>query len=143
MIRVVRALCCALALALAPAAVAAPDPRADIPARDAGEGPYDRLVIRNVNLVDGTGAPMQGPFDVVVERDRIARIVPIGAPGAIVPEKRAAAGDREIDGTGFTLMPGFVEAPLMKIRNAETLHRLAHVVEGRVAGTLTQSHEHS
>ncbi len=109
MIRVVRTLCCALALALAPAAVAAPDSRADIPARDAGEGPYARLVIRNVNLVDGTGAPMQGPFDVVVERDRIAQIVPIGAPGAIVADKRAAAGDREIDGTGFTLMPGFVD----------------------------------
>lgn len=94
---------------MVPTAASAVDSRADIPARDAGEGPYARLVIRNVNLIDGTGAPMQGPFDVVVERDRIAQIVPIGAPGAIVASRRAAPGEREIDGTGFTLMPGFVD----------------------------------
>src|SRR5690606_38891434 len=108
LIRLVRFLCCALALAMAPSAVVT-DTRAHIPARVAGEGPYERLVIRNVNVIDGTGAPMQGPFDVVVVRDRIAEIVPLGAPGAIVPSRRAAAGDREIDGTGFTLMPGFVD----------------------------------
>lgn len=109
MIRVIRSLCCALAIVLVPAAASALDSRAEIPARDAGEGPYARLVIRNVNLIDGTGAPMQGPFDVVVERDRVAQIVPIGAPGAIVASRRAAPGEREIDGTGFTLMPGFVD----------------------------------
>lgn len=81
----------------------------DIPARDAGEGPYARLVIRNVDVIDGTGAPAQGPYDVVIENDRIAEIRSIGAPGAIVAGKRVAAGDREIDGTGFTLLPGFVD----------------------------------
>ncbi|MEZ0472161.1 amidohydrolase family protein [Luteimonas salinilitoris] len=89
--------------------VLAADTREAIPARDAGQGPYARLVIRNVDVVDGTGAPMQGPFDVVVERDRITEILSIGAPGAIEPDKRADAGEREIDGTGFTLMPGFVD----------------------------------
>lgn len=82
---------------------------ADIPARDTGEGPYQRLVIRGVNIIDGTGAPLQGPFDVVIERDRIAEIRSIGTPGAIRESRRAAAGDREIDGTGFTLLPGFVD----------------------------------
>lgn len=109
MIRLARSLCCAFSLAAALAATPAFEARGEIPARDAGEGPYARLVIRNVNLIDGTGAPMQGPFDVVIERDRVAQIVPIGAPGAIVESKRAPAGDREIDGTGFTLMPGFVD----------------------------------
>src|SRR5690606_41573323 len=108
-IRLARSLCCAFTMAAALAAVPVSEARGEIPARDAGEGPYARLVIRNVNVIDGTGAPMQGPFDVVIERDRIAQIVPIGAPGAIVASRRAAPGEREIDGTGFTLMPGFVD----------------------------------
>ncbi len=33
-------------------------------------------------MVDGTGAPAQGPFDIVIENDRIAQIKSIGAPGA-------------------------------------------------------------
>src|SRR5690606_40468606 len=82
----------------------------------------DLLVIRNVNVIDGTGAPMQGPFDVVVVRDRIAEIVPIGAPGAIVPSRRAVAGDREIDGTGFTLMPGFVDTQDRKSTRLNSSH---------------------
>jgi len=85
------------------------DSRHEIPPRTMGEGPFNRLVIRNVNLIDGTGAPMQGPYDVVIERDKIAEIRSIGSPGAIIPARRAAAGDHEIDATGFTLMPGFID----------------------------------
>jgi len=86
------------------------DSRADIPPREMGEGPFNRLVIRNVNIIDGTGAPMQGPYDVVIERDRIAEIRSIGSPGAIIPERRAAVGDHEIDASGFTMMPGFIDS---------------------------------
>ncbi len=93
---------------LAPAAWAAGS-AADIPARDQGEGPYARLVIRNAMVIDGTGAPMQGPFDLVVEGDRIAEVRAIGAPGAIDASRRAAPGEREIDATGFTVMPGFID----------------------------------
>jgi len=81
----------------------------EIPARTMGEGPFNRLVIRNVNIIDGTGAPLQGPYDVVIERDRISEIRSIGSPGAIIPARRAAAGDHEIDATGFTMMPGFID----------------------------------
>lgn len=91
------------------AAVAAGPSAADIPARDAGEGPYKRLVIRNVDIIDGTGAPIQGPYDVVIEQDRISEIRSIGAPGSIDAKRRAAAGEREMDGTGFTLLPGFID----------------------------------
>jgi len=81
----------------------------EIPARTMGEGPFKRLVIRNVNIIDGTGAPMQGPYDVVIENDRITQIRSIGAPGAIIPARRVPAGEHEIDATGFTLMPGFID----------------------------------
>lgn len=81
----------------------------DIPQRDVGEGPFERLVIRNVDIIDGTGAPIQGPYDVVIEKDRVTEIRSIGAPGGIDASRRVAAGDREIDGSGFTLLPGFVD----------------------------------
>lgn len=81
-----------------------------IPARTEGIGPFKRVVLRNVTMVDGTGAPAQGPFDIVIENDRIAQIKSIGAPGAIDPAARAAPGDHEIDLTGYYVMPGFVDA---------------------------------
>ncbi len=31
-----------------------------------GEGPFDRMVIRGITVIDGTGAPPRGPMDVVV-----------------------------------------------------------------------------
>ena len=54
---------------------------------------------------------------------------------------RVAIHETTVSGPG-SLMPAFLEAPLMKLRNSETLNRLAHVVEGRAARTLTASHEH-
>ena len=44
----------------------APDRRAD-----EGEGPFERLVIRGVTMIDGTGAPPLGPVDLVIENNRI------------------------------------------------------------------------
>lgn len=76
-----------------------------------GEGPYPQLVIRGATLIDGSGAPAQGPIDIVIEGGRIAAIVPVGAPGLPVdPERRPAArpGAREIDAAGKYLLPGFV-----------------------------------
>jgi imidazolonepropionase-like amidohydrolase len=75
-----------------------------------GGGPYDRLVIRGVTVIDGTGAAPQGPMDVVVEHDKIVDVVSVGAPHVPIREKgRPAKGTREIDGTGMYLMPGFVD----------------------------------
>src|SRR5580698_8530161 len=57
-------------------------PPAPAPARKAGEGagPFKRLVIRGVTMIDGTGAPAIGPVDIVVENDKIAHIVSVGFP---------------------------------------------------------------
>lgn len=75
-----------------------------------GDGPFDRLVIRGVTVIDGTGAPPQGPMDVVVEQNRIKEIRSVGYPRvAIRTEGRPAKGTREIDGTGMYLMPGFID----------------------------------
>jgi hypothetical protein len=80
-----------------------------IPARTEGTGPYARAVLRNVIVVNGTGAPAQGPLDLVLAQDRIAETRSIGAPGAIDASKRAERGDYELDLTGYYVLPGFVD----------------------------------
>jgi hypothetical protein len=75
-----------------------------------GEGPFDRLVIRGVTVIDGTGAQPRGPMDIVVERNRISQVVAVGVPHvAIDPAGRPARGAREIDATGMYLTPGFID----------------------------------
>jgi imidazolonepropionase-like amidohydrolase len=75
-----------------------------------GGGPYKRLVIRGVTVIDGTGAAPIGPMDVVVEGNRIVDVVSVGTPHVPIKERgRPAPGEREIDGTGMYLMPGFVD----------------------------------
>jgi imidazolonepropionase-like amidohydrolase len=60
-----------------------------------------RHYIHNVRIFDGSGAPAT-PGAVVIENDRIAAILPAGAP--------AVDADVVIDGQGGTLMPGMVDA---------------------------------
>lgn len=80
-----------------------------VAARQDGQGPYDRLVIRGATMIDGTGAPPFGPVDIVVEGNRIAEIKPVGAPGLPIDEsKRPAKGAREIDASGKFVLPGFI-----------------------------------
>ena len=42
--------------------------------RTKGQGPFTKLVIRGVTLIDGTGAPPYGPVDIVIEENRIAEV---------------------------------------------------------------------
>lgn len=82
------------------------------PDRGEGEGPYDRLIIRGVTLIDGTGAPPIGPVDIVVEKNRISRIERVGYPGIpIDPDSRPKADEntKEMDLEGHYLLPGFVD----------------------------------
>jgi imidazolonepropionase-like amidohydrolase len=75
-----------------------------------GEGPFDRLVIRGATVIDGTGAPPQGPVDIVIERNRILQVRSVGFPGVpLKPGSRPAQGTREIEATGMYVMPGFVD----------------------------------
>jgi hypothetical protein len=84
----------------------------DAPKRAEGDGPYDRLIIRGVTLINSTGAPPVGPIDIVVEKNIITQIRQVGYPGVSIDEKsrpKANAGDRELDCTGMYLLPGFVD----------------------------------
>ncbi len=74
-----------------------------VPDRPAGEGegPFATLLIRGATLIDGTGAPPEGPVDIVVEGNRIARIVRGG--------NASVAVDRVIDAAGMYVLPGFVD----------------------------------
>jgi imidazolonepropionase-like amidohydrolase len=118
---------------------AATDPRA-APPRAEGEGPYPRLIIRSVTVIDGTGAPPRGPVDVVIEQNRITAVVTVGATaGDMRPAGRPQDATREIDGTGMYLLPGFVDLHLHsgdvpKTPDAEYVYKLwlAHgVTSGR------------
>lgn len=82
------------------------------PKRDEGAGPFDRLILRGVTLIDGTGAPPVGPVDIVIEKNRITRIVSVGFPGVPIDEKgRPETGDRgrELLLNGHYVLPGFID----------------------------------
>ena len=102
----------ALGASLATLLAAAGEPTVTpAPARDRGDGPYSQLILRNAVVVDGTGAPANGPMDIVVEGDRIVRIVSVADPvfAASSERPKLAAGGREIDVAGGYVLPGFVD----------------------------------
>lgn len=84
----------------------------DAPDRSEGEGPYERLIIRGVNLIDGTGSPASGPVDIVVEGNRITSIQTVGYPNLPIIENRRPKADentRVIDAEGMYMLPGFFD----------------------------------
>lgn len=103
------------AIALLSAAIAAPGiaQRPDLnpaPARTEGRGPFPKLVIRGVTLIDGTGAPPMGPVDIVIENNRIADIRIAGTPGLpLKPGRPPTDATEELDATGMYVLPGFVD----------------------------------
>jgi imidazolonepropionase-like amidohydrolase len=79
-------------------------------APDEGRGPFKTLVIRGAILIDGTGAPPQGPVDIVIENNRITAIRSAGTPGLpLRPNRQPQQADHEIDATGMFVLPGFVD----------------------------------
>jgi len=59
---------------------------------------YDRLLIRNVYVIDGNGTPTSGPMNIVVENDRIAT----------VGGRTSGSFDAVIEGDGRYLLPGLI-----------------------------------
>ena len=89
-----------------------PKPIPKAPPRAEGEGPWKKLILRGVTLIDGTGAPPFGPVDIVIEGNRITNIRNVGFPGVpIDPAKRPKleAGGKEIDLSGRYVLPGFID----------------------------------
>jgi imidazolonepropionase-like amidohydrolase len=74
-----------------------------------GAGPFKTLAIRGVMLIDGTGAPPQGPMDIIVSGNRITAVRSAGTPGLPLRQNRQPQADHEIDATGMFLLPGFVD----------------------------------
>ena len=88
---------------------AAPPPA---PERERGTGPFARLILRGVIVVNGEGAPPVGPVDIVIEGNRIASVDSVGYPGVpIEDEERPAVseGDHVMELDGHYVMPGFVD----------------------------------
>ncbi|WP_088329093.1 amidohydrolase family protein [Lacimicrobium sp. SS2-24] len=76
------------------------------------QGPWKRLILRGVTLINGEGAPPQGPMDIVIENNRITRIVSVGYPGVPIkeagrPEVRPT--DKVLELEGHTVLPGFID----------------------------------
>lgn len=100
------------------------------PDRERGEGPFERLIIRGANVVDGTGAPASGPKDIVIEGDRIVAVEGVGYPKVpIDEEERPDGATQEIDASGMYVMPGFVDIHVHsggqhKVHNAEYTYKL-------------------
>lgn len=85
-------------------------PPHDVPARGSeSEGPFPQLVIKDAMVIDGTGAPPQGPMTILIENDRI-----VGLRGGSIdplPGKQEAFGPntRVIDARGKYVLPGFID----------------------------------
>lgn len=72
-------------------------------------GPFKRLIIRNVNLIDGTGAPPRGLVNITIEGDRITGIADVAgtrtmSSDAVIED----ATTRVINAEGGYVLPGFV-----------------------------------
>ena len=73
---------------------------------------YDRLLIKNALVIDGAGNPLRGPYDILVEGSRIARMArarPVDESGRAAPSAMEQDVDRVIDATGMYVMPGIVD----------------------------------
>jgi hypothetical protein len=77
---------------------------------DLAEGPYDRLVIQGAMVIPGHGGPPVGPYDILIEGNRISAMIPFDP---VTAERRGGSdrmtGDRVIDGTGMYVMPGMID----------------------------------
>ena len=108
-----RVLAAGLALALALPSVSVAQHGGQVahsPDRTDGEGPFERLIIRGVTMIDGTGAPPVGPMDIVIEGNRIVEVRGVGTPGLPIPDDRRPEGaTRELDAHGMYVLPGFVD----------------------------------
>lgn len=81
---------------------------------DLAEGPFNRLVIRNVMIIPGHGGPPTGPHDILIEGNVISDIrsfdpVTAGRAGAAGRPIDRWTGDRVIEGNGMYVMPGMFD----------------------------------
>lgn len=91
------------------------------------------LLVRDVRIVDGTGAPARDHVDVEIVDGRIAAVTPTGSTqlaSSSAPERL-----RVVDGNGRTLLPGFVDCHVHMSTSPRTA-ALDDIVEPESAKTL-------
>ena len=73
-------------------------------------GPYNRLVIRGAMVIPGHGGPPAGPYDIVIERNMIAQMIPFDpvTTGSGQTAQRPT-GDRIIEAEGKYVLPGMID----------------------------------
>jgi len=82
-----------------------------IPDRTRGEGPFERLILRGVTVINGEGAPPVGPMDVLIEGNRIKNIQSLGLFTPVPESQRIEVkpGDKVMELEGHYLLPGFID----------------------------------
>ena len=73
-------------------------------------GPFKRLVIKNAMVVDGTGAPPQGPMTIIIEQDRIVDILGAGTGSFHLDHDDFGPEAKVIDAAGKYVIPGLIDA---------------------------------
>jgi hypothetical protein len=82
------------------------------PEKKEGDGPYTQLIIRGVTLINGTGAPPNGPVDIVIENNRIVQISTVGNPGMPINAQRRPVlkpNGKELNCEGMYVLPGLID----------------------------------
>ena len=74
---------------------------------DLAEGPYNRLVLRNVMVLPGHGGPAVGPYDILITGNVIAEMSRHDRN-----DPHRMQGDRVIEGDGLFVMPGMINLHL-------------------------------
>ena len=69
-----------------------------------------RYVIRNALVIAGNGTPTSGPFDIVIEGNTIADMVPLDPVAVKAGTARRPVATVEIDATGKYVIPGLINA---------------------------------
>ena len=99
----------ASALMLA-AGAAAPRANAQVPRAPVHAERARTLAIRNATIVDGNGTPARGPADILIEGNRIARIVYLDPVALRSGTSKRPVAEVEIDATGKYVLPGLINA---------------------------------
>src|SRR5215469_6076987 len=79
-------------------------------------GPYESLEIRDVIVIDGSGAPAFGPANIRIKGNRIESVATVDAISRARTQEEKASGkeakqpDRVIEGKGMYVMPGLIDA---------------------------------
>lgn len=73
-------------------------------------GPFKQLVIKNANIIDGAGAPLQGPVTIIIEDDRIVDLQGGGTGGLPLDDQQLGDDVHIIDAKGKYVLPGFIDA---------------------------------